>query len=108
MSTLYKGDTPLTHWTFLEDDGTLFPNLPTDTTKYAFHILDGSGIVRTHDNNAGAITNINTTAATLDLQLTATDTGATGVVSMWWVVTLSNGPRTFDAQRVLIQDPTQA
>lgn len=102
-SPLFKNDTPLTVHTFTEDDGSVFPGLPTDTTKYTFYIHTSDG-VRT---STGAITNLNTSAGTLDLQLTSIDTGVTGVVSMWWVVALSNGPRTFDPQRVLIQDPTQ-
>lgn len=103
-SPLFKNDTPLTVHTFTEDDGSVFPGLPTDTTKYIFYIHAPDGI-RT---SAGAISNLNTTAGTLNLQLTSTDTGVTGVATIWWVVQLSNGPRTFDPQKVLIEDPTQA
>jgi hypothetical protein len=105
---IFKGNTPLTSWSFVDNNNNVFQGLPADPTKYVLWMKDGLGNVH---QSAATASNVSATAGTLQIELTATDTAVIGVASFWWQVQLSNevNPRTFMInQKVLIEDPTQA
>lgn len=101
---IHKGNAPLMSFSFVDYDGDVIP-VPTDASKYTVKIHDSAG-VRDGD---GTIQNISSSAGTCQYQSAATDT-ANACVATWWIdVDLGEpSPRTFDPQKISIQDPTLA
>lgn len=104
ISPLMKGNAPLITFSFSTDSGQISP-IPSNPSKYTVYVHDSAG-VRT---GAGTIQGINTTTGICQYQASPLDTANAGIVTWWTTVDLGEPvPRTFDPQRILVEDPSQA
>jgi hypothetical protein len=104
ISPLYKGNTPLMHFSFVNDSGTVIV-LPNDVAKIRVWIHDSANVRQ----GAGILSNLVASAGTVDYLASSADTANAGVATFWTDALLGSEtvPRTFDPQKVLIQDVTQ-
>lgn len=105
IGTIYKGNTPLMHFSFVTDSGAVVV-LPNSTTQIRVWIHDSAGVRLC----TGTLLNLVANAGTIDFLMSAFDTANAGVATIWADALLGGEtvPRDFDPQKILIEDVTQA
>lgn len=104
IGTIYKGNTPLMHFSFATDSGVVVA-LPNNIAQIRVWIHDSASVRQ----GAGTLSNLNASAGTVDYLMSALDSANAGIATLWTDALLGGEtvPRVFDPQQVLIRDVTQ-